>query len=193
MNKLEGLNQIGYVGKVTIKTQCIKSKKIIRTQVIKNNGSVELFRFLCGCLIQQYDSTSTPRYLDASGSRIEFAYDSISGTQNISQFESFNSVLTYKSKLSNSALKSEQVSGSYDGVAIAGNNWHAIFNGNIIYGQLKSSGAEISSLQLYASQNSLDKLIPLAYINLDEPIFLKVGEALLIEWDMSFNNWKLSN
>ena len=40
---------LGYSGKVTLKTYSTKTKKIIKEKVIKNTGTVNLFKFLCSC------------------------------------------------------------------------------------------------------------------------------------------------
>lgn len=185
MNNLSITNGLGYSGVVTIKTYSIKNSKILRQQIIKNRGTVDLFKFLCSCLIQQYNGNNAPRYLDASTETIKFKDNSIS------ELEPISPALSYKSKLSNIQLVSDFVDSTY--ADISGKNWHAVFSANIVFGQLRSATAPIKSLQLYASQSSQDVITPLAYINLEEEIQLKAGEALIVEWDMSFNNWQLKS
>lgn len=179
------INNLGYTGIVKLSIQCTKTKKIKSTKIIKNNGTVDLFKFLCNCLIQRYTATNAPRYLGASINQVTYQENSVSNLNNI------NSALSYKSKLSNTQLINKPIETSK--VNVSGYNWHAVFNGIILFGQLKDSTRPIRSLQLYSTQGSQDLSTPLVYINLDDDqiVTLTSGEALLVEWDMSFNNWSL--
>lgn len=73
MSKARIKDGLGYSGKVTLKTYSTKTKKIINERVIKNTGTVNLFKFLCSCLIQQYDSSSAPKYLGAAADIVTYA------------------------------------------------------------------------------------------------------------------------
>ena len=174
---------LGYSGKVTLKTYSTKTKKIIKEKVIKNTGTVNLFKFLCSCLIQQYESSGAPKYLGAAVSEITYTENSISN------IATPVSALSYKSKLSNTQLIQSEV--ATEEADITGFNWHAVFTGTILYGQLRSAETPIRSFQLYATASSQELSTPLAYINLTEDLYLRAGEALIVEWDMSFNNWTL--
>ena len=171
--KIISPESISYNGQVTIKIYDKKRKKIIDTKKIKNNGTLSLFKFLCRCLIDNYESNQRPRYLDASSDIIEMTSKT--------QIQKFNSCLYYRSILTPSPLL-ERV-----------DNVYVKFSAQILRGQLNSSGSDvIKSLVLTSSPDSSDTSSSiLAWINLPEEAQIEIGEnqTILIEWQLAFNNY----
>lgn len=186
-------NSFTYSGKVTINKIDIKSKRIIETKIIKNAGTKSLFKFLCDCLTGNFSQNSYPRYLDASSRQV---YAASKTTNN--QYESclyFRSILETSNvvEVSGNTLLSDN---SSDQVPYT--NYHVKYATTIMLGQIKQSEttvSEINSLFLCADaskQDTSDNV--LAWINLvdangeSDPIQIGTNQAILIEWDMSFDN-----
>ena len=184
--KIISPESISYSGQVTIKIYDKKRKKIIGTKKIKNNGTLSLFKFLCRCLIDNYESNQRPRYLDASSDIIEMTSKT--------QIQKFNSCLYYRSILTPSPLleRVEQDTQS-SGNIMNSNNVYVKFSAQILRGQLNSSGSDvIKSLVLTSSPDSSDTSSSiLAWINLPEEAQIEIGEnqTILIEWQLAFNNY----
>lgn len=186
-NKKEVSPSISYSGKVNIKVYDMKKKKILSSKTIKNHGTINLFKFLCSCLINQYESNNRPRYLDASASLIE--------TSNATKINNFNSCLYYKSILNNSNLLHQELETitTEEGERLS-ENYYCKFSATILKGQLIGYEDEysIKSLVLSNSQSKYDNTNSiLAWINLKEGEEISIGDsqAILIEWELSFNNY----
>lgn len=52
---------VGYAGNIEIKI--IRGEKVVKTIKAKNEGKKSLFNFLAGCLIGNYDTNGTPKYI----------------------------------------------------------------------------------------------------------------------------------
>lgn len=178
-------SSLSYNGKVTIKTYDKKRKKIVNTKIIKNNGTLNLFKFLCNCLIGQYTSNNRPRYLDASASVIKPSTET-----EITEFKSclyYRSILTPANLLETKTNTLETSSGNIESA-----NVYVKFSTQILKGQLDSTSADqgIKSLVLTNSPQMEDSTSSvLAWINLPEDITIGENQTVLIEWDLSFNNY----
>lgn len=180
-----------YSGKVTVQVKNMKTKKIVSERVIKNAGTINLFEFLCNCLLGQYESSKKPNYLDASAQ----AYN-LTTNQNTSGFQSD---LFYRSILndSNKAKITEQVILD-DGTLASVFNWHVKFSAALLRNQLNDEARTngITSLALFTNPNLVDNNeAMLAWVNLIneagaiEPIQISENQTILVEWDLSFNNY----
>ena len=189
-------NPVSYSGVVTIKIQDTKSKKIISSRVIKNAGTKYLFQFLCNCLTGTYDNQKYPRYLDAS--------DTIIDAQTANTPKEFTSALYFRSILTSSNVLEipGQTLLNTDGTTlVAYSNFHSKFSCTIMLGQIKTTipgdaATAIKALALCNSPSSPDNTSTiLAWVNLldadgeEDPIEIGNNQAILIEWDMCFNNY----
>jgi hypothetical protein len=55
---IEGIQDIGYQGKVNIKV--VKGKTVLKNITYHNSGTPSLFRFLCSCLAGSYSEALRP-------------------------------------------------------------------------------------------------------------------------------------
>ena len=189
-------NPVSYSGVVTIKIQDTKSKKTISSRVIKNAGTKYLFQFLCNCLTGTYDNQKYPRYLDAS--------DTIIDAQTANTPKEFNSALYFRSILTSAnvlELTGQTLLNTGGNDLVDYSNFHSKFSCTIMLGQIKTSAsggavAPIKALALCNSPSSSDNTSTiLAWVNLldadgeEDPIEIGNNQAILIEWDMCFNNY----
>ena len=165
-------NVIGYIGKVTLKKYDTKRKRIISQTEVKNNGTKHLFHFLCASLIGQYDPSKRPQYIDVCSTTIGWT-DSGVVTEDIK-----NTNLSYRSKLSNTAVIVDEQRQSY----------RVRYQAIISYGQLLNASSTINSILLYPNKDMQDKQSVMAYINLKQPERLDPGQSFLIDWELQFSN-----
>ena len=183
-----------YTGKVTLKIQDLKSKKIISQREIKNSGTINLFHFLCNCLTGNYETSKRPRYLDASSNKIN---SSTPNNQN-----NFSSTLYYRSIISSANVKlgSSNIETAENAINTEYSNYHALFSATILKGQINNTYNEgkIKSFALCNSPDITDNTSGImAWINLDidnadginDEVSLENNQALLVEWDLSFDNY----
>ena len=179
-------SSISYTGKVTVKKYDTKRKKVISTQIIKNAGTKNLFKFLCECLIGNYTLNNRPRYLDASHNAIQ----STDGNAT-----SFSSNLYYRSILNNSNLVYiDEAIPLSTGETLNVSYPHIRYSCTILRGQLDSDALNegINSLVLCNSpsiNDTSDSILAWISLNEDETITIENNQALLIEWDLSFDNY----
>lgn len=188
-------NPVSYSGVVTIKIQDTKSKKIISSRVIKNAGTKYLFEFLCNCLTGTFDNQKYPRYLDAS--------DTIINAETANTPQEFNSALYFRSILTSSnvlEIPGYTILNDGGNTPVGYSNFHSKFSCTIMLGQIKTStsgaAADIKALALCNSPSSSDNTSSiLAWVNLlndtGEAAGIQIdnNQAILIEWDMCFNNY----
>lgn len=172
MTNLNNIDNISYQGIVTIKKVDTKFNIIKDSFRIKNNGTKHLFKYLCDCLIQNYNPSNSPRYLDASAEKLTLSDNDI---------KDFTSNVTNRSLLSNIEVKE-----SY-------NNYNVIFSGIILYDQLRDKTAGLKSVVLFPNKNIQDISKPLAFINIvpeeaEDGITISASEVLIIEWELQFKN-----
>ena len=185
-------NSFAYTGQVTIKVKDMKSKKILETRHIKNAGTKNLFKFLCECLIGNYVANNRPRYLDASSSLYQFS-------EQLSQINAFETNLYYRSILSNpNIIKEENKVTLTSQITTTLENYHARYSAIILKNQMDETARTngIRSLALFNSPELSDKSTTmLAWINItddqgnSDPIEINDNQAILIEWDLSFDNY----
>ena len=185
-------NSFTYNGSVTIKVKDMKSKKILETRHIKNAGTKNLFRFLCECLIGDYVANSRPRYLDASSSQYKF-------NEGSGQVSGFSTNLYYRSILNNANIVREENQVKLTSqVTQTLENYHARYSATILKNQMDET-AKVDGLSALALFNSPDlsdnSSTLLAWINITDdlgnptPINIDNNQAILIEWDLSFDNY----
>ena len=182
-------NSFTYNGSVTIKVKDMKSKQILEIRHIKNAGTKNLFKFLCECLIGDYVANSRPRYLDASANAFAFTGES----------SGFSNNLYYRSILNSSNLVKEE-----NGVRLTSQstvvleNYHARYSTTILRNQMDKTARNdgLVALALFNSPDLSDSTSSmLAWINLTDaagnpaPIIIEDNQAILIEWDLSFDNY----
>lgn len=185
-------NSFAYNGQVTIKVKDMKSKKILETRHIKNAGTKNLFKFLCECLIGDYIANSRPRYLDASANQYNFSEGS-------GQINPFENNLYYRSILNNSNIVREENQVKLTSqITTTLENYHARYSATILKNQMDETARKdgITSLALFNSPDLSDKSTTmLAWINITndqgnpDPINIGDNQAILIEWDLSFDNY----
>ena len=100
-------NVIGYIGKVTLTKYDNKRKKVISKTVTKNNGTKNLFHFLCASLVGQYDISKRPQYIDVCKDQIGWT-DSGVVVDTVK-----NTNLSYRSKVSNSSVILDEARQTY--------------------------------------------------------------------------------
>lgn len=185
-------NSFTYNGSVTIKVKDMKSKKILETRHIKNAGTKNLFKFLCECLIGDYVANSRPRYLDASSSQYQF-------NEGSGQVSGFSTNLYYRSILNNANIVREENQVKLTSqVTQTLENYHARYSATILKNQMDET-AKVDGLSALALFNSPDlsdnSSTLLAWINITDdlgnptPINIENNQAILIEWDLSFDNY----
>ena len=170
-----------YSGNVTLSVKDIKRNKIIQTKHIKNAGTEYLFKFLCDCLAGNFDGTKKPRYLDASDSQYS---------------NNLSSNLYYRSILTNiKVIPSSQNIKLQDESNISITQYHVRYSATILQNQINSSKNVIKCLMLCNSPDQTDVSSSiLAHINIaddngENGIEIGDNQALIIEWDLSFNNY----
>ena len=171
------INAINYEGIVSLNIIDQKSKKIKSKKIIHNNGSKNLFYFLCRCLTQNYSAISTPLAIDAS-------LDDVNNeSSDIESCLAYRTLLSGRSVLNNVTIKdNNNMDIVYDYVA----RFTAIVPYTTIVAT--SSGEHrIKSFQLHSTLNDKTDSL-LAWINLDSSIPISEGEAFLVEWNMGFTN-----
>ena len=185
-------NSFIYNGEVTIKIKDMKSKKIIETRHIKNAGTKNLFKFLCECLIGDYIANNRPRYLDASASQYLF-------NASLSSVDSFETNLYYRSILNNANIVREENQVKLTSqITKTLENYHARYSATILKNQMdeEAKNKGLVALALCNSPNLSDNSSAmLAWINITndqgnpDPINIDDNQAILIEWDLSFDNY----
>lgn len=170
-----------YSGNVTLSVKDIKRNKIIQTKHIKNAGTEYLFKFLCNCLAGTFDGTKKPRYLDASDSQYS---------------NNLSSNLYYRSILTNiKVIPSSESITLQDGSTINIPQYHVRYSATILQNQVNSAKKTIKCLVLCNSPDYSDVTSSiLAYIDIadengENGIEIGDNQALIIEWDLSFNNY----
>ena len=172
---MKNVNSLTYEGVVKLKIINDKSKKIKKSITIHNNGTDNLFFFLCKCLAKQYDSLLAPLALDASSS----TYDEKSPT-------SLSTSLAYRVLLSPQGVIAGSDSKIAEGTSYA---YVTRFSAIIPFSSITSGKNTLKCFQLCSSLSQNDKVGSLlAYINIPEGVSITSGEALLVEWNMGFKN-----
>lgn len=161
---------ISYQGTVNVKKVDTRYNIVKDSFTIKNNGTKHLFKYLCDCLIQNYNPSNAPQFLDAS-------------TSDISLDEQYVSNVTNRSRLSNTEVKPID----------SESNYKVVFSGIILYDQLKDKAAGLRSLALFPNKNIQDISRPLAFISMisedaKEGVKLSASEVLIVEWELKFIN-----
>lgn len=159
---------LSYIGLVNIKKVDRESNITKDSFTIKNNGTKFLFKYLCDCLIQNFNAVNSPQFIDASSSVLTMSNNNI---------DTFSSTLTIRSRLSNIEVKQNSDA----------SNYKVVFSSIILYDQVKASSS-IKSLVLFPNKNIQDISKPLAFINMAKEIKLKPSEVLIIEWELQFTN-----
>lgn len=59
--KQKTVSSVGYTGNIEIKM--LRGDRVIKTVKAKNAGKMPLFNFLAKCLVGQFESTGTPKYI----------------------------------------------------------------------------------------------------------------------------------
>lgn len=174
----KNIDAIKYEGVVTLKLIDEKTKIVRKQFNIHNEGSRNLFYFLCRCLAKSYDESMTPLAIDASKNTL--------GNEN----EVFNSSLSYRVLLSsqqvikdfNVVVGDKQI--SYDYVT----RFSAIIPSSVVVGGT-DQGTSLKCFALYSKLSQYDTTGSLlAWINIEEGVFFNAGEALLVEWNLGFTN-----
>ena len=158
---------ISYQGTVNVKKVDTRYNIVKDSFTIKNNGTKHLFKYLCDCLIQNYNPSNAPQFLDASTNSID----------------NYVSNVTNRSRLSNIEVKPTDLE----------SNYNVVFSGIILYDQLKDKTTGLKSLALFPNKNVQDVSRPLAFINMisenaKEGIKLSASEVLIVEWELKFIN-----
>lgn len=157
-----------YTGKIKIKY--ISKNKIVKSYRAHNQGQLSLFKFICDCLVGQYDDDNSPKYIQIFNS-----------TTKEPEF-SKNYCVTTAAIRHNSA------------VSLVVNNVEAkaLIKFLIPGGSLKSStNFRGNVLALYNKNNYDDVSNPMAYVVLEESESIGAIEAdtnILIEWSLSISN-----
>ena len=174
----KNIDTIKYEGVVTLKLIDEKTKILRKQFNIHNEGSKNLFYFLCRCLAKSYDESMTPLAIDASAN--------ILGNED----EVFKSSLSYRILLSNQQVIKDfnVIVGDkeikYDYVT----RFSAIIPSSVIVGG-NSQGTSLKCFALYSKLSQYDTTGSLlAWINIEEGVLFSAGEALLIEWNLGFTN-----
>lgn len=177
---MKQINSLTYEGIVKLKLIDEKSKRVKKSLSLHNEGTDTLFYFLCNCLANKWYSDYSPVAIDAS--LIEYTEDTLIN----------NSALAYRVILSSqNVLKNitEEYTKSNNTTGILNYSYVTKFTAIIPYSIILNADSPIRCLQLHAKLSQSDKFNSLlAYINLSEPITVKQGEALLIEWNLGFQN-----
>lgn len=169
------IDSINYQGVVSLKLIDEKTKLVKKTLTVHNEGSSNLFYFLCRCLAKSYDESMAPLAIDAS-------YNTLN-----SENDYFSTALSYRALLSQNqvvknftAIISENNYINYSYVT----RFSAIIPSSIIIGE-----GNLKCFALYSKLSQYDTVGSLlAWINIEEGVSFSEGEALLIEWNLGFTN-----
>lgn len=185
INLSNSIENISYQGIVNIKIVDTKYNIIKDSFIIKNNGTKHLFKYLCDCLIQNYNPSNAPQFLDASTQYLilDNKNNLAAKAKDSNSTDSYSSGLTNRARLSNVEVKT-----NFDE-----SNYKAMFSGIILYDQLRDKKEGLRSLVLFPNKNAQDISKPLAFINMvskdaKEGITLSVSEVLVLEWELQFTN-----
>ena len=170
-------NYLAYNGIVKLSIIDAKTKKIKNNRIIHNNGTENLFFFLCKCLAKQYDTLLAPLAIDASASE----YDDKNNA-------SLKSSLAYRVLLSSQGVVENQTI-KIDEDTTKTYQYITRFSAIIPYSAILSNENLLKCFQLHSSIAQNDRVSSLlAYINIPNGVPVSSGEALLIEWNMGFKN-----
>lgn len=170
-------NFLSYEGIVNLKLINERTKRIKKSFTLHNEGTKNLFYFLCNCLLNKIDDTMES-YFPAS---IDVSNSTYSGEGTL------NSSLAYRVLFSNSALIQGAKFNYNDGELLF--DYTVKFSAIIPFSAFLSGQNTVRCLQLHSSVAANDKIGSLlAYLNFESGITVEDGDALLIEWNMGFLN-----
>lgn len=176
---MKKINSLTYEGIVKLKIIDEKSKRVKKQLSLHNNGTNTLFYFLCNCLANKLYNDYSPIAIDALVS--EYYENS-----------AINSDLAYRVILSSQGVVKdvkEEYTKDDKTTAYLQYAYVTKFTAIIPYSIILNHSVPIKCLQLHAKLSQSDKIDSLlAYVNLSEPVYVNQGEALLVEWNLGFQN-----
>lgn len=179
INNDNNVNFLNYNGIVTLKLINQRNKRIKSVKTIHNNGTKNLFNYLCNALKGTILSNGAPKAIDAC----KYTFED-------SNLAAIKTSLAYRVLISGKSIINDfkdDKNENYDYITR--------FSAIIPYSAILSDAIEgnkstIKNLQLHShlSQKDNEESL-LAYINLgDDSIEISEGEALLVEWNIGFKN-----
>ena len=170
-------NYLSYNGIVKLNIIDAKTKGVKNSRVIHNNGTDNLFFFLCKCLAKQYDTLLAPLAIDASATQ----YDE-KNNNTLTTSLAYRILLSSQGVIENATIKNNE--GNLESY-----KYMTRFSAIIPYSAILTNQNTLKCFQLHSSIAQNDRVSSLlAYINIPEGVPVSSGEALLIEWNMGFKN-----